>query len=207
MIDQTTLQNVKVKSGYITAKCPACAETECDKKGNHLIVYDSGKFACVQHQGKAGGEHRKRIFALVGVSSGLKLPPKMFAVTTTNLKIHKKSVLNEENYNLGREGRFFSYSQEVPSKFSINIFKKVETPVPAVPNGTKGDCHTTPAKSIDETDWPQPYIDKNGTLVIPLNSEPKYHWWNGGQSIRGTLRELGASDDILKKYKSPYSNN
>jgi len=54
---------------------------------------------------------------------------------------------------------------------------------------------------------PLPHIDHSGTLIIPFNSPQKYYWWNRGQSIKDTLRELGASDEILKRYKSPYSDN
>lgn len=52
---------------------------------------------------------------------------------------------------------------------------------------------------------PLPYITSWGTLVIPHNSSERYHWWNRGQSIRDTLRELGVSGEILKLYKSPYN--
>ncbi len=55
--------------------------------------------------------------------------------------------------------------------------------------------------------YPLPYVDHNGTLIIPFNSPPEYRWWNRCQSIKDTLRELGASDEILKRYKSPYSDN
>lgn len=54
---------------------------------------------------------------------------------------------------------------------------------------------------------PLPYITDYGTLIIPHNSPLLYHWWNRGQSIKDTLRELEASDEILKRYKSPYSDN
>ena len=54
---------------------------------------------------------------------------------------------------------------------------------------------------------PLPHIDHSGTLIIPSNSPHKYHWWDRGLSIKDTLRELGASDEILKRYKSPYSEN
>ena len=54
---------------------------------------------------------------------------------------------------------------------------------------------------------PLPHIDHSGTLIIPSDSPQKYYWWNRGQSIKDTLRELGASDEILKRYKSPYSEN
>ena len=30
---------------------------------------------------------------------------------------------------------------------------------------------------------PKPYLKPDGTLVIPHNSDPKYHWWRGGQKV------------------------
>jgi len=46
----------------------------------------------------------------------------------------------------------------------------------------------------------EPYIDKYGVLVIPFNSEPKYHWWADGQPILETLRELKAPNEMIAKY-------
>lgn len=40
----------------------------------------------------------------------------------------------------------------------------------------------------------QPLIDENGDLVIPLDAEAKYRWWQGGQSVADTLRELREAD-------------
>ncbi len=54
---------------------------------------------------------------------------------------------------------------------------------------------------------PLPYITTWETLVIPHNSPSRFHWWNRGQSIKATLQELGASEEILKRYQSPYSDN
>ena len=45
-----------------------------------------------------------------------------------------------------------------------------------------------------------PYIDANGRLAIPFNSDPKYWWWKSGQSLLETLRELKASDEVVRKY-------
>lgn len=44
-----------------------------------------------------------------------------------------------------------------------------------------------------------PYI-KDGHLVIPFNSNPKYHWWAGGQSIIETLKELNAPEEVVDRY-------
>ena len=37
---------------------------------------------------------------------------------------------------------------------------------------------------------PKPFLDSEGDLVIPYNSDPRYWWWHGGQSISETIREL-----------------
>jgi len=45
----------------------------------------------------------------------------------------------------------------------------------------------------------KPYLI-NGELRIPMNSDPKYHWWNGGQDLKETLEELNAPPEVMKKY-------
>ena len=47
---------------------------------------------------------------------------------------------------------------------------------------------------------PLPYLDRNGTLIIPFDSPPKYHWWNRGSSVLSTLKSLKADEQILKRY-------
>lgn len=36
----------------------------------------------------------------------------------------------------------------------------------------------------------KPYLAADGTLVIPFDSDPKYHWWKGGQSVALTRAEV-----------------
>lgn len=31
------------------------------------------------------------------------------------------------------------------------------------------------------------YIDPTGTMIIPFSTDPKYHFWNGGQSLLETM--------------------
>ena len=53
----------------------------------------------------------------------------------------------------------------------------------------------------------KPYVTDYGSLVIPWNSDKKYHYWkSGGQSLCVTLRELGRCD-LIPKYRSIYSDN
>ena len=53
----------------IIARCPACAEDGADDKGEHLIVFDDGRFGCVVYPrgDDESEEHRSRILELVGI--------------------------------------------------------------------------------------------------------------------------------------------
>jgi hypothetical protein len=42
-----------------------------------------------------------------------------------------------------------------------------------------------------------PFLLADGTLVIPFASDPKFHWWNGGQSVAATLSDLRKENDAL----------
>ncbi|MBE7444816.1 MAG: hypothetical protein HS132_06055 [Planctomycetia bacterium] len=56
-----------------------------------------------------------------------------------------------------------------------------------------------------EPNQTKPYVTDFGVLVIPFNSNKKYHYWNGGQSLCDTLKGLGRCD-LIEKYKSLYCN-
>jgi hypothetical protein len=64
-LDLTRLENVRHSGDITTARCPACAEGNGDRKGKHLIIYPNGKFGCAAMQKDT--EHRRRIFALAGI--------------------------------------------------------------------------------------------------------------------------------------------
>lgn len=56
--------------------------------------------------------------------------------------------------------------------------------------------------SIDLQTYPPPYI-KNNSLVIPSYCEPKYRYWQGGQSPLETVKQLTSDRTIWAKYMSP----
>jgi hypothetical protein len=68
-LDISKLQNVRIRGNKTTARCPACAESGRDKKGEHLIIHSPrGHFGCVVYPGNGPDAkgHRRRIFALCG---------------------------------------------------------------------------------------------------------------------------------------------
>jgi len=110
-IDISKLENVKTSGNKTVARCPACAEIGQDKKGNHLVISNDGKFACVMFQGASGYNHRKRIFHLVGIKGMLK---NTISVKQTSQASHDTPEVVMDDV-LGRIGRTFSsYPKKQP---------------------------------------------------------------------------------------------
>jgi hypothetical protein len=65
-LDLSRLENVRQRGSKTTARCPACAESGGDNKGEHLMIMPDGRFGCVAHPGTAGKEHRQRVFSHAG---------------------------------------------------------------------------------------------------------------------------------------------
>lgn len=63
-LDLARLENVRKRIAKTVARCPACAEQDHDQKGEHLVIFSNGSFACVANPGKEGHKHRQRIFTL-----------------------------------------------------------------------------------------------------------------------------------------------
>jgi hypothetical protein len=64
-LELNLLEKVRHRNNKVTARCPACAENGGDRQGEHLVILPTGKYACAAFAGDL--QHRKRIFALVGV--------------------------------------------------------------------------------------------------------------------------------------------
>ncbi|MDP3851049.1 MAG: hypothetical protein Q8Q59_11135 [Luteolibacter sp.] len=65
-IDIARLEKVRRTGTKLTARCPACAASGGDRRGEHFFLNTAdGKFGCGAYPGDA--EHRREIFALVGI--------------------------------------------------------------------------------------------------------------------------------------------
>ena len=67
-LDISKLENVRIRGKKITARCPVCAKSGNDRRGEHLIVDADGPFGCVVYPGPSpdAKAHREQIFALCG---------------------------------------------------------------------------------------------------------------------------------------------
>lgn len=65
-LDLSLLERARKAGPKLVARCPACAELGGDRKGHHLVIWPSGKFACAACPGDS--MHRQRVFALAGIA-------------------------------------------------------------------------------------------------------------------------------------------
>ena len=70
--------------------------------------------------------------------------------------------------------------------------------------GTAGGelhIHVGERRDADEVEagrpltWPgdpaaRPFLDQQGALVLPTNCPARFRWWQGGQGLAATLKEL-----------------
>ena len=66
-LDLSKLESMRHLNNKTVARCPACAETGNDRKGEHLFIEPGGRFGCVVYPGAEGRKHRQKIFELAGI--------------------------------------------------------------------------------------------------------------------------------------------
>jgi hypothetical protein len=212
-LDRSKLQMVReLGNGGWQARCPACAESGQDRKGEHLRISPEGKFGCCVFAGDR--EHRKRIFVLAGDHG-----PKAIRVRVASAKCAgsvefdvlgrlgrafsnaKCKVKNEEcgtkgiAMEIGTLGTCVSdpraYANE-PVNDDLFIRKLIgsQEPVPSVPEYEGDRTDGTNGTNGAPATMRLPHLLSDGTLVIPFESPERYHWWKGGQPVRRTLVEL-----------------
>jgi len=144
-LDTGKLNNLKRYGSITIAQCPACAEADSDRKGDHLFIGNDGRFGCVRYPGEGGYPHRSRIFELVGIKEHS---------NPANIKIKEVKRIESpeviESDVLGRLGRVKLSQDTIEKKKEVktvikevNTATKVETDfktgVPSVP----GSCSYT----------------------------------------------------------------
>ena len=220
-LDVAKLEKVReLAGGIVQARCPACAEGGNDRSGEHLRIYPDGKFGCCVHPKDT--EHRKRIWALVGVrkpgtfSLRLKSPPALSPAQSV------KAVLTLRTPRTGK-------TESEPSVPTVPTTPVNESRTPrtgivksrararedgSTPNIDTGDflvrledlgsgvravrtaVVAEPPVLPDGHHERLPFLTAGGTLVIPFDSPERYHWWmpDGERlSVAETLAEVRAA--------------
>ena len=77
---------------------------------------------------------------------------------------------------------------------------RVSPPPEQLPEALRAALTQHKAEVLAAMWHPRPYLTSRGELIVPHETDAKYHWWAEGQSIRQTLEELGASPEVLARY-------
>ncbi|MFH0796996.1 MAG: hypothetical protein V2A65_08080 [Candidatus Omnitrophota bacterium] len=133
-LDLTKLEKVRRRGSNTIARCPACAESGGDRKGEHLFINDRGQFGCVLYPGVDGQTHRQRIFELAGTKE---MPGNGFEVrrplssSTPGPTVIQKDILG----HLGHiESTHARKSLNIPvKKIEDDIQEDLNKSVPTVP--------------------------------------------------------------------------
>jgi len=147
-LDLTKLEKIRRRGSNTIARCPACAESGDDRKGEHLFINDAGQFGCVLFPGQDGQQHRQRIFELAGVKE---TQGKSFEVRKPLSAPAGASVIQKDI--LGHLGRIPSTHarKSFESHPSVKEYKAQEEPTDSVPSVPESE-----QDSIDEL-GPRPF--------------------------------------------------
>jgi hypothetical protein len=157
-LDVKRLEKVRVLSnGSVQSRCPACAETGADGKGEHLRIYPDGRFGCCVHP--KDREHRRRVHALAGDNRPRVIEVRVAAVKSGN------SVVSGI---LGRLGRLFTSPTGTGTTTTV---PDASDGVTQVQNGLVQGVQSprTPRTGVSESK--QGRADNSRTLRTPLYPE------------------------------------
>jgi hypothetical protein len=155
-LDVKRLEKVRELSDRVVqARCPACAESGGDKKGEHLRVYRDGRYGCCVHP--KDREHRRRIHALAGDKT-----PRVIKVRVAAAK----SGGEVQGGILGRLGRVFG---SPASTYSTIGGSDASDGVPQVQTRAAEEARTLRTGYRESNQGAVDAPDNSRTLRTPLN--------------------------------------
>jgi hypothetical protein len=209
------LENVvRLASGGTQARCPACAETGNDRKGEHLRISPEGKFGCCVFPGDRG--HRKRIFALAGDHGPKEIKVRVAtaaaATVQTGILGRLRKPIEIGNRSDGSDGVSAVQTEfEEIRTARTGELESVEAVTEESRTGrtgysllTRNAVETdsicklvefdTPVRDVRETVQQEklrlPYLTSSGDLRIPFDSPERYHWWKPPHEKRLRVKEI-----------------
>ena len=186
----------ELHGGIVQARCPACAEGGHDRTGEHLRIYPDGRFGCCVHP--KDGEHRKRIWALVGCKTSGADAGKF----TLRIK-----VLAHGHHSASTPARSVKAALNAFDTATITPIldsRTARTPKVKLRAHTREDSstiHIDKGNILEElkdsesavravlTGERLAFLTADGTLSIPFDSPERYHWWKP-DGERMTIAEI-----------------
>lgn len=180
---------VELAGGVKQARCPACAESGQDRKGEHLRIYPDGRFGCCVYP--KDHEHRKRIFALAGERGR----------RTIQVRVaDAKPSAPVQSGIFGRLGRVFESpsgeaSVDTASDASDGLAQvQAETAETRTARTAVGDCGQIPFEYSRTPRTPSSLLTREAehTVEPTDNKEPYKKLIESGEGVRGVRKEKGA---------------
>lgn len=201
-LDVAKLEKVReLAGGILQARCPACAEGGHDRTGEHLRIYPDGRFGCCVHP--KDGEHRKRVFALVGVRKPgtftlrVKTPPALPAAKSVKTALTTGSNQPWADSRTPRTGDSESCTRARVDGTAANIdmassHEELEDLESGVRDARTAVLPSTMPSAMNVGER-LPFLTAGGALSIPFDSPERYHWWkpDGKRlTVAETLQEV-----------------
>ena len=208
-LDLGRLDQVKrLPGGVVQARCPACAEDDHDRSGEHLRIFADGRFGCcIAPKDRA---HRQRIFALAGeketgaftvrvsddpvqvlphsVKEALKVSPGTPGTVAIEEAKAVPTVPSFVELTFGTGGTDFLLPRAYGEEENIHSLHR-------------NSSHTYKLEDLDAcvlavpSQLRMPQLLADGTLMISFDSPERFHWWKkGGQSVAATRAEVEATN-------------
>jgi hypothetical protein len=208
----------RLGGGLIQARCPACAEAGGDRAGEHLRIQADGRFGCCVHPKDSehrkrifalAGDRSPRSFTVKVKSSPMATPiARSVAAALTGYGRTLRTAKTESETS-GREASQVSQLHQSLAALSFRTLRTAISHPRAYAREDHICVHTCkdlesgvlsvltaedwrrrhPTALIDENGRPLPYVRSSGTLVIPFDSDERFHYWKGGQSLALTRQE------------------
>ena len=210
-LDTAKLEKVReLAGGIVQARYPACAEGGHDRTGEHLRVYPDGRFGCCVHP--KDGDHRKRIFALVGVRKPgtftlrIKTPPALPSAKSVKaaLSTHSLGTPQAELENGVRDVRVVPIDNSRTPRTGISELRtraRGDSTTDHIDIGVDSHGELKDLESgVRDVRTAQvavvagerlPFLTADGSLSIPFDSPERYHWWKP-DGERLTVAEIRA---------------
>jgi hypothetical protein len=166
---------VSLADGACRARCPACAESDGDRTGNHLFIQATGKFGCAANPGDH--EHRRRIYSLARSA-----PKPSFTIEKAKSKTPKFSIPIKP----APKGFYDPRTPRTGPANSLHI-TELEPPEKLLPAYE----FESPVRNVRKL----PFLNSANDLVVPFCSNSRFHWWNGGQSAKQTRAQIPEKHD------------
>jgi hypothetical protein len=225
-LDLKQLELVReLANGVVQARCPACAEAGGDRAGEHLRIQADGRFGCCVHPKDGGhrkrifalaGDRTPRSFTVKVNSNRMATPiARSVAAALTGFGRTLRTAKTESETS-GREASQVSQLHQSLADLSFRTLRTAISHPRAYAREDHICVHTCkdlergvlsvltaedwrrrhPTAPIDENGRPLPYVRSSGTLVIPFDSDERFHYWKGGQSLALTRQEaISRKDD------------